>query len=80
MRDPTTCRWVTATFRAEVLHAAATQMDIGVSRVKIMDEKTYPVSLFSTKATTFTQHYDLVRHCILAKNDEDMKNRRSMVT
>ena len=71
--------------RADCYHTpTATQMDMGttsgVPRAQSMEERSYPVSLFSTTATTFTQHYDLVRHCTSAKSDEDMNDRRSMTT
>ena len=51
----------------------ATTMDTGaiygVPRVQCAEERLHPVSLFSTTATTLTQHYDLVRHCIAARRD-----------
>ena len=51
----------------------ATTMDMGapcgVPRVQGVEERLHPVSLFSATATTLTQHYDLIRHCISAKRD-----------
>ena len=52
---------------------ANTTMDMGatcgVPRAQGVEERLHPVSLFSVTATTLTQHYDLVRHCISAKRD-----------